>query len=41
MRPGAPNTLAQALRRFFVEHLPGVRGASVHTVRSYRDALVV
>ncbi len=41
MKPGAPNTFAQALRRFFVEHLPGVRGASVHTVRSYRDALAL
>jgi integrase/recombinase XerD len=41
MSAGAPNTLARALRRFFVEHLPGVRGASVHTVRSYRDALAL
>lgn len=38
MKPAPPNTLARALRRFFAEHLPGVRGASPHTVRSYRDA---
>jgi site-specific recombinase XerD len=33
-----PNTLARALRGFFAEHLPKVRGASPHTTRSYRDA---
>jgi integrase/recombinase XerD len=34
-------TLAAALRRFFAEHLPQVRGASPHTVRSYRDSLAL
>jgi site-specific recombinase XerD len=34
-------TLACALRRFFAEHLPQVRGASPHTVRSYRDSLAL
>ena len=34
-------TLACALRRFFTEHLPQVRGASPHTVRSYRDSLAL
>ena len=34
-------TLAGALRRFFAEHLPQVRGASSHTVRSYRDSLAL
>ena len=34
-------TLACALRRFFAEHLPQVRGASAHTVRSYRDSLAL
>ena len=38
MRAAPPNALARALRRFFAEHLPGVRGASPHTTRSYRDA---
>ncbi|MBW2263512.1 MAG: tyrosine-type recombinase/integrase [Deltaproteobacteria bacterium] len=36
-----PNMLARALRGFFAEHLPGVRGASPHTVRSYRDAFAL
>jgi integrase/recombinase XerD len=36
-----PTTLARALRRFFAEHLPAVRGASPHTIRSYRDALAL
>ncbi len=38
MKTASVNTLARALRRFFAEHLPGVRGASPHTVKSYRDA---
>jgi integrase/recombinase XerD len=41
MRTAVPNTLARALRGFFAEHLPRVRGASPHTVRSYRDALAL
>jgi site-specific recombinase XerD len=36
-----PNSLARVLRGFFVDHLPRVRGASPHTVRSYRDALAL
>jgi integrase/recombinase XerD len=38
--PG-PNTLARTLRGFFADHLPRVRGASPHTVLSYRDSLVL
>lgn len=34
-------TLARALRAFFAEHLPAVRGVSPHTVCSYRDAFTV
>ena len=41
MKTELPNTLARALRHFFTEHLPGVRGSSPHTVRSYRDGLVL
>ena len=41
MSAGPPNGLARALRGFFAEHLPGVRGLSPHTVLSYRDALVL
>jgi integrase/recombinase XerD len=41
MKTPPPSTLARALRGFFVDHLPNVRGASPHTVRSYRDALAL
>jgi site-specific recombinase XerD len=34
-------TLASALRAFFTQHLPQVRGTSPHTVRSYRDSLAL
>ena len=37
----APNALARALREFFADHLPGVRGMSPHTVCSYRDAFTL
>ncbi len=36
-----PNDLAQALRAFFADHLPRVRGTSPHTIQSYRDSLVL
>lgn len=41
MRPAFPNMLARALRGFFAEYLPEVRGVSPHTVRSYRDAVAL
>ena len=41
MNAPAPNTLARALRALFTHHLPGVLGASPHTVRSYRDSLAL
>jgi integrase/recombinase XerD len=41
MRSAPPNSLATALRWFFTDHLPGVRGVSPHTLRSYRDAFVL
>ncbi|MBI4306635.1 MAG: site-specific integrase [Chloroflexi bacterium] len=41
MRTQAPNALALALRDFFADYLPGMKGFSPHTVRSYRDALVL
>jgi integrase/recombinase XerD len=34
-----PNPLARALRDFFADHLPRLRGMSAHTVLSYRDSL--
>jgi integrase/recombinase XerD len=36
-----PNSLARALREFFADHLPRVRGMSPHTVCTYRDALTL
>jgi integrase/recombinase XerD len=41
MKSARPNDLARALRGFFGEHLPRVRGVSPHTVRSYRDAVTL
>jgi integrase/recombinase XerD len=41
MNAPAPNALARALRGFFADHLPRVRGTSPHTVQSYRDSLVL
>jgi integrase/recombinase XerD len=37
----APTALARALRSFFADHLPKVRGMSPHTVCSYRDAFTL
>jgi len=36
-----PNELALGLRDFFSEFLPKVKGASPHTVASYRDSIVL
>jgi len=36
-----PTALARAVRRFFEEYLPGMRGMSAHTIHSYRDTLVL
>ena len=33
--------LGYAVRRFFEEYLPHLRGMSLHTIRSYRDGLVL
>lgn len=41
MSAALPNALARALRGFFADHLPRVRGMSPHTVRSYRDAFIL
>lgn len=35
------NNLGRALVRFFQDYLPNQRGMSVHTIRSYRDAIVL
>ena len=36
-----PNDLGRAVRRFFEDYLPHLRGLSVHTIKSYRDAIVL
>jgi len=41
MRSTTPNSLACSLRKFFTDHLPRVRGASPHTLQSYRDAITL
>ena len=41
MRKHKPNALARALRDFFAEHLPHLRGMSPHTIHSYRDSLTL
>lgn len=41
MRRSRPTDLGTSITRFFEEYLPGQRGMSVHTIRSYRDAVVL
>ena len=41
MSAATVTTLARALRGFFTQYLSQVRGASPHTVRSYRDSLAL
>jgi len=41
MKRRFPTGLARALQRFFQEYLPVQRGMSLHTLRSYRDALLL
>jgi len=41
MKTQRPNVLARALRDYFADHLPRVRGMSPNTVRSYRDSFTL
>lgn len=41
MKRRLPTNLARAIFRFFQEYLPAQRGMSQHTIRSYRDAVVL
>ncbi len=36
-----PTDLGRAVRRFFEDYLPHLRGLSAHTIKSYRDAVVL
>jgi len=41
MKPARPNELGKCLVRFFSDYLPTMRGLSPHSIRSYRDAIVL
>lgn len=41
MKTEPPNLLAAAIREYFTDHLPRLRGTSPHTIHSYRDSLVL
>jgi site-specific recombinase XerD len=41
MKPSVPNLLGAAIRDYFTDHLPRLRGTSPHTIHSYRDSLVL
>jgi integrase/recombinase XerD len=41
MKSKTPNLLGPALRDYFTDHLPRLRGMSANTIQSYRDSLVL
>ena len=41
MKKQLPNLLGAIVHDYFTDHLPRVRGASAHTIHSYRDSLVL
>lgn len=41
MKTRKPTLLARALRDFFADHLPRLRGMSPHTIHSYRDSVTL
>lgn len=41
MKRARPSDLGLSVEKFFREYLPALRGMSLHTIRSYRDALVL
>ena len=41
MKTGHPNLLGAAIRDYFTDHLPRLRGTSPHTIHSYRDSMVL
>ncbi len=41
MKTRSPTALGRCLARFFQDYIPQRRGLSLHTLRSYRDALVL
>lgn len=41
MKTCLPNLLGAAIRDYFMDHLPRLRGTSPHTIHSYRDNIVL
>jgi len=41
MKKTSASELAQLIQRFFEDYLPGLRGMSIHTIRNYRDAMML
>ena len=41
MKTELPNLLGAAIRDYFTDHLPRLRGTSPHTIHSYRDSIVL
>jgi site-specific recombinase XerD len=41
MKKPLPNLLGAIIRDYFTDHLPTLRGASPHTIHSYRDSIVL
>jgi hypothetical protein len=41
MKAYQPTDLGRAIVRFFQEYLPTLRGMSHHTIRSYRDGMIL
>jgi integrase/recombinase XerD len=41
MTQSPSSELAQLIQRFFEDYLPALRGMSTHTIRSYRDAVIL
>jgi integrase/recombinase XerD len=41
MKTRLPNLLGSAIRDYFTDHLPRLRGTSPHTIHSYRDSIVL
>jgi integrase/recombinase XerD len=41
MKTYQPTSLGRSIVRFFQEYLPTLRGMSQHTIRSYRDGMIL
>src|SRR5260370_16650691 len=41
MKATPPNLLGAAIRDYFTDHLPRLRGMSPYTIHSYRDSMIL